>query len=558
MRKNLNQSAALALLFALLFAGALGRSGLAQAARPLPDPVRPNVVVIQTDDQSLTSLRATFRDSDDSVQRVMPKTLDLIGAKGIEFTNYYVSHPVCAPSRATLLSGQYAHTSGFTRNSGPTGGWEGWKNLPILDENLAVALSRAGYRTSHIGKFTNNYHGATMDTVDTTVPPGWSHWYVPSYGNTLYYYGTRLNVNGVPVGPLGSNGYDMWGAATDPPGCTAASLLAPVPGITCNHSTDLFSRNAVEQIEQAGDTPFYIQVDYNTPHGDHRSPIGAQPLSRHYDSALKTRMPRPAGFNEPDNSDKPSFVRDIPPMERGEIEQIDIRWQKDLESLRGVDDGVGAIIAALRRSGKLSSTYIFFTSDNGQFNGEHRMSSAKFLPYEPAAKVPMLVRGPGISQNTKSSELVANVDIAPTILGLTGARLPRGFDGRNMKPFWKNPAKRTRRPIVLESFVGPSDVPPVDAGVSAAAPPRNFSGLRAGRYKYIEYTNGERELYDLKSDPAELVNRITDPAWRKIAIRLSSELVTRRNCRGAACRAETTQLPAPPAETPLKAQRKGP
>ncbi|MDQ5894088.1 MAG: Sulfatase [Actinomycetota bacterium] len=75
-----------------------------------------------------------------------------------------------------------------------------------MDENLAVALSRAGYRTSHIGKFTNNYIGATPETVEPTVPPGWSHWYVPAYGGTLYYYGTRLNVNGVPVGPLGSNG----------------------------------------------------------------------------------------------------------------------------------------------------------------------------------------------------------------------------------------------------------------------------------------------------------------------------------------------------------------
>ncbi|MDQ5894087.1 MAG: N-acetylglucosamine-6-sulfatase [Actinomycetota bacterium] len=185
------------------------------------------------------------------------------------------------------------------------------------------------------------------------------------------------------------------------------------------------------------------------------------------------------------------------------------------------------------------------------------MSSAKFLPYEPSAKVSMLVRGPGMAKNAKSSELVANVDIAPTVLGLTGARLPRGFDGRSMKPFWKNPAKRTRRPIVLESYVGPNDVPAVDAAVSASAPPRNYSGLRAGRYKYIEYTNGERELYDLKSDPAELANRIADPAWRKIAIRLSSELASRRNCKGAACRTETTQLPAPPTKTPLTPQRMG-
>lgn len=516
---------------------------------------RPNVVVIQTDDQAMLSLRATFRDPNGVLRRAMPKTLDLLAARGIEFTNYYVSNPLCSPSRATLLSGQYSHTSNFKRNSGPEGGWEGWQNLPIMDENLAVSLSRVGYRTAHIGKFTNNYHGETNTDFDPTVPPGWTHWYTPVYGGTLYYYGTKLNVNGAKVGPLGTTGYDLWGRGTDPPGCTAARLLEPLPGLECHHSTDLFSRNAVEQIQQSGSQPFYIQVDYNTPHGDMRSPIGAQPLARHYDSAIKTRMPRPRGFNEPDNRDKPSFIRNIPPMSRAEIESINTRWQKDLESLRGVDDGVGAIVEALRRTGKLANTYIIFTSDNGMFHGELRMGSAKFLPHEPSAKVPFLVRGPGIRPGTRSGEIVANVDIAPTVAGLAGARLSRGFDGRSLRPFWSNPKRRTRRAVVLESYVGPVDLPISDAGISAPAPPRNFSGIRAGRYKYIEYTNGERELYDLRTDPAELQNRIHNPAWRRVATSLARILASRRECRGAACRAPTAKLPNPPTARQVRLAR---
>lgn len=561
MRNNLAQSAAFLCLFALLLAGALGRAGAA-TARPASEPVRPNVVVIQTDDQDLDSLRTRFRDPNDRIRRTMPKTLDLIAGKGIEFRNYYVSHPLCAPSRATLLSGQYGHTSGFRKNSGPDGGWEGWRNLPIMNENLAVALNRAGYRTAHIGKFTNNYHGATRETVDPTVPPGWDHWLVPAYGGTLFYYGTRLNLNGTAVGPFGSNGYDLNGVGTDPPECTAANLLDPVPGVECHHSTDLFSRNAVEQILNSGDQPFYLQVDYNTPHGDHRSPIGPQPLARHYDSALKASMPRPPGFNEPNVSDKPSFIRDIPRMERAEIESLQTRWRKDIESLRGVDDGVGAIVEALRRTGKLSNTDLFFVSDNGQFRGQHRLSSAKFLPYEPSTRAPLLVRGPGIRAGTSSSELVANVDIAPTVLSVTGAKLPRGYDGRSFKRFWKKTKMRTRRPIVLESFVGPNDAPISDASSSAPAPPRNYSGIRAGRYKYVEYTNGDRELYDLKSDPAELHNRIANPAWLRVSTRLQTVLAARKDCRGAACRAGTGKLPAPPwksakakARTKLKAAR---
>jgi len=527
---------------------ALGRAGLPPAARAAGEVSRPNVVLIQTDDQSLISLRARFRDYWDRQRRAMPNTLGLIGAKGVEFTNYYVSDPLCSPSRATLLSGQYAHTSNMKRNSGPEGGWTGWQTQPIMNENLAVALDRAGYHTAHVGKFTNGYVGETPDSVELTVPPGWDHWYVPSYGNTLYYYGTLLNIDGVESGPLGSEGYDIGGRETDPPACTAANLLDPVPGVVCNHSTDLFSRDAVAQIEQSGDQPFYLQVDYNTPHGDFRSPIGAQPLSRHYDTALKTVMKRPAGFNEADVSDKPSFIRQMPRLSAGEIKQIGVRWQKDLESLRGVDDGVGAIVKALRRTGKLANTYIFFTSDNGQFNGEHRMGSAKFLPYEPAARMPLLIRGPGIRPRTKTAELTANVDLAPTILSLTGARLPGGYDGRSLKPFWKSLKRRTRRPIVLEGFSGPNDVPPIagDASASAPAPPRNFSGLRAGRYKYIEYTSGDRELYDLRRDPAELINRAGDPAWRQVLRRMTRELAARKDCRGSVCRAQTNPLPAPP------------
>jgi arylsulfatase A-like enzyme len=532
----------------LILAMALGRAGLPPAARAAGEVSRPNVVLIQTDDQSLISLRARFRDYWDRQRRAMPNTLGLIGAKGVEFTNYYVSDPLCSPSRATLLSGQYAHTSNMKRNSGPEGGWTGWQTQPIMNENLAVALDRAGYHTAHVGKFTNGYVGETPDSVELTVPPGWDHWYVPSYGNTLYYYGTLLNIDGVESGPLGSEGYDIGGRETDPPACTAANLLDPVPGVVCNHSTDLFSRDAVAQIEQSGDQPFYLQVDYNTPHGDFRSPIGAQPLSRHYDTALKTVMKRPAGFNEADVSDKPSFIRQMPRLSAGEIKQIGVRWQKDLESLRGVDDGVGAIVKALRRTGKLANTYIFFTSDNGQFNGEHRMGSAKFLPYEPAARMPLLIRGPGIRPRTKTAELTANVDLAPTILSLTGARLPGGYDGRSLKPFWKSLKRRTRRPIVLEGFSGPNDVPPIagDASASAPAPPRNFSGLRAGRYKYIEYTSGDRELYDLRRDPAELINRAGDPAWRRVLRRMTRELAARKDCRGSVCRAQTNPLPAPP------------
>ena len=206
--------------------------------------------------------------------------------------------------------------------------------------------------------------------------------------------------------------------------------------------------------------PFYLQVDYIAPHGDHRQPIGPEPAPRHYDSALNTPLPKPQGlFNEGNVSDKPSFIRDQANyLDPATIRRIKREYQKSLESLRAVDDGIGLIVDALRASGELRNTYIFVLSDNGFFFGEHRLERSKFLPYEPAAHMPLFVRGPGIRPNTVSSELTGNIDLAPTIVELAKARATRGFDGRSLVRFWQDPALRTRRPILLESFAKATDI----------------------------------------------------------------------------------------------------
>lgn len=513
---------------------------------------RPNVVVIQTDDQSMNTLRARFRGLNNRIHRAMPNTLDRIARQGTEFTRYYATHPVCSPSRASLLTGQYAHTSGLKKNSGPTGGWEGWQNLPLFDRNMAVDLQRNGYRTIHVGKFTNNYTRGN-DQVETVIPPGWDRWVTASYGSQLYFYGFGMNVNGTATGPFGSRGYDLFNQEKDPPACSAALLTQPEPAVRCDYNTDVYTRHAVNEIEAAGDQPFYLQLDYHAPHGDHRSPAGPEPATRHFDSAFKNRMPVMPGFNERNINDKPSWLKKIAePMTKREIDRIHERWVKEVESLRAVDDGVGAIMKTLRRTGKLRNTYVLFLSDNGLFHGEHRLSSAKFLPYEPSARVPFLIRGPGIGKGRRSGEIVANIDIAPTILNLTGTRSSSRLDGRNMKPFWKKPARRTRRPLVLESYVGPADLggeekpdPALpEAGASIAAPAHNFTGIRVGRYKYIEYQTGDRELYDLRSDPWELNNRVRNLRYRPVVRRLKAVLRTRKDCQGSGCRKVINPLPS--------------
>jgi arylsulfatase A-like enzyme len=532
---------------------AAGVVAVLSPAAPVQAATRPNVVLIQTDDQPVEQFNATWRDFYSRDRQIMPNTMRLIRNQGIRFSNYLTPFPLCAPSRATLLSGRYAQNTGVIRIGGPRGGWDAYRNNGIYDENLAVWLQRAGYRTSHFGKFINQY-GGPDEPAETVVPPGWDRWVSDATDNsTREFYGYRQNRDGEITERLGWPWYDQLGGK-DPIGCPDLGLAV------CNYHTDSMSLRAADEIRRSGAKPFYVQIDYHTPHGDSRPPIGPEPAVRHYDTALNDPTPRPTGFNEKDVSDKPWFLRDqTPPLTRNEITQLTAENQKGIEALRSVDDGVKWIVEALRESGKLNDTYIIFTSDNGFFLGQHRFSRGKLLPYEPAIKVPMVIRGPGIKPRSTSRELVANQDIAPTVLRLTGARAARRMDGRAMVRFWKKPGKRTRRPILLSSYQSATRLIPGDypdeplvpetksggARASAKAKSQNHIGIRLGPYKYIEYEQGARELYMLTRDPGELHNRIRDPRFQKVKRYMNRELDRLRACRAAECRAEADRWPQP-------------
>lgn len=131
---------------------------------------RPNFVVVQTDDQTRALMTATFKKGNRN-KPVMPNVRALM-RQGTDFSNYYVSTPVCGPSRAALLSGQYPQNNQVIRNQGPAGGWEGWSNSHIYDSNLATVLQDSGYNTAHFGKLTNMYG----ERGKRGVPPGWDTW----------------------------------------------------------------------------------------------------------------------------------------------------------------------------------------------------------------------------------------------------------------------------------------------------------------------------------------------------------------------------------------------
>lgn len=446
-------------------------------------PKRPNIVVIMTDDQTLESMK------------VMERTNRLLGEQGVTFDNNFVSFSLCCPSRATFLTGQYAHNHGVQGNGPPLGGYYKLDST----NTLAVWLQRAGYTTVHLGKYLNGY--GTRNPRE--VPPGWSEWHASIDPSTYQYYDYTLNENGQLTHPC----------PTDRPEC---------------YQTDLYAQKAREIIRRrsAEPKPFFLWVAFIAPHAggppdpdDPPYPPTPSPAPRHRNYFAGTALPLAPSFNEADVSDKPPSIRALPKFTARGVRAIRENYQQELESLLAVDEGVQGIVDTLRDTGTLDNTLIFFTSDNGFFHGEHRIPNGKILPYEPSIRVPLIVRGPGIPQNVHRSQLVANIDLAPTIVEAAHAQPGRTMDGRSLYPLLRDGGKEYGRDIVIENSPGPG----------------HFSALRTRHFLYVEYDDGVRELYDLVRDPDQLQSLHADPAYAGLQAELARRLALLRDCKGVGC-----------------------
>lgn len=559
-------SAAIVLL-ALLFGLVIATTEEARAARAKASELqKPSFVVIQTDDQTLEELYDGVRMLNGNEEFAMPNTLQMLGEQGVTFTRYYTPYSLCAPSRISLLTGRYAHNNHVQGNVPPNGGWTGFQSRLAYSHNVATWLQGAGYRTIHIGKILNGYGDAPY-SPGTEVPPGWSSWHTILNSDTNHFaYGYQLNNNGVVEGPYGNSG--SWETreygAIDDAGCP----YAPLNGQPCYYETDTFNRLATEELAATSpEQPFYLQVDYTAPHGDFRKPAGPQPATRDIGRFAGAPLPdnRAEGFNEGNVNDKPRFIREAPYLSATEIHTYRVYYQNCLNALVSVDEGVKQILDQLTALGRINNTYVIFTSDNGFFFGQHRLVGGKFLAYEPATHLPLIIRGPGIEPNTKSGQLVSTVDIAPTILELAGVNPDKSIDGTSMVPFMTDPSLRTRRPLLFESFVQTNDVEQdgnaatgesttsagrarsklegAAAHASVVAPPKNYYGIRLGPYKYIEWPDGEKELYDVNTDPYELNNIVRDKNYTPIRNFLHEELVRLEECSGRTCQEVAEKLP---------------
>jgi N-acetylglucosamine-6-sulfatase len=228
-----------------------------------------------------------------------------------------------------------------------------------------------------------------------------------------------------------------------------------------------------------------------------------------------------------DVSDKPAFVRNMPLLTSADAALIREAYQQQLESLLAVDEAVAAIVAELKATGELENTLVVFTADNGFMHGEHRLPARKNYVYEPSIRVPLVMRGPGIPRGVRLKQLVANIDLAPTIVDAADAVAGRRLDGRSLLPLARNPKRAWRSAVLLERS---------DAGARRRAfrnPP--FTAIRTPRYVWVEYGTGERELYDLTTDPHQLTSRHADPAYAAVRADLARRLSALRRCAGPSC-----------------------
>ena len=443
-------------------------------------PARPNIVVVMSDDQAVESMR------------VMANVNAMLGAEGTTFVDNYVSFPLCCPSRTTFLTGQYGHNHTVMGNALPQGGYE--KLAPTHANTLPAWLKLAGYRTVHIGKYLNGYGRQRP----TEVPPGWDEWFGSVDPSTYRYYDYTLNENGKLV---------HYGTAAG------------------DYQADVYTAKAVDAVKRlaARTEPFFLSVAYLAPHsgGPRESDDPANlatpvPAPRHRNRFSAEPMPRTAAFNEADVSDKPLAVRRRPLFGPARINGITEMYRQRLESILAVDEGVAAIVRALQDSGELSRTLFVYTSDNGFFHGEHRIPNGKVQHYEPSARVPLVMRGPGVPRGVRITQPSINVDLAPTLVDAANAKVGRATDGVSLLALLADRTRFVGRDVLLET--------------------PTYAAIHTPRYVYVEHNTGERELYDLRTDPDELASLHDNAAYAQIRSDLARRLLALRACKAADCR----------------------
>ena len=477
-------------LLALVLAGCTSTSAsspstasagpVASRQSPSGSAARPNFVFVLTDDLSSNLLQYM-----PNVQRLM--------RRGTSFSNYYVVDSLCCPSRTSIFTGEYPHDTGVYTNHRPDGGIWGFDGHRDAKRSFAYALQRKGYQTALLGKYLNGY--ATREGP----AQGWSEWDVAgSSGYAEYNY--TLNQDGLPV-KYGSQ---------------PADYLTTVLGKRADDIVDSTRR------------PFMLELATYAPH------LPSTPAPRDAHSFAGVTAPRDADYDRiPTNA--PTWLRKLPPLSPSDEAGIDSVFRKRVQSVQEVDRAVGNLEHQLRAKGELDNTYFVFSSDNGYHMGQYRLLPGKQTAFDTDVRVPLIVAGPGVPHGRTVSAMTSSIDLAPTFADLAGVKLGGDPDGVSLAGLWHGQSAPAdwQRSILIEHHGPDFDRNDPDIQTVRYGNPPTYEAIRTTTALYVEYHDGEREYYDLTTDPLEHDN-LAPTAPRSVLAALHDRLAALIACHGAA------------------------
>jgi N-acetylglucosamine-6-sulfatase len=441
------------------------------------DAASPNIVFVLTDDLSMNLVEH------------MPHVLGLERA-GTTMSNFHVVDSLCCPSRSATFTGEYPHDDGVFTNTGADGGYAAYNAHGNRQRSYGIAMQQAGYRTALMGKYLNGYVPADG------VPPGWDEWDVAGNGYREFNY------------TLDQNGHQQHY------GSKAQDYLTDV----LSHRAAGFIRSSAARRQ-----PFMLEVATFAPHKP------STPAPRYAHAFPGLRYPHTPAYDVlPGNA--PTWLTGSAPLTAKQQALIDQQYRKRVQADLAVDDLIANLQRTLQATGTARNTYVVFNSDNGYHMGEYRLEPGKQTAFDTDTHVPLVVTGPGVPAAQVVPQLATNIDLAPTFENIAHARVPRTVDGVPLTALWHGRQPAGWQQTLLIEHHGPAGAKnDPDAQSRRSGAPPSYEAVRSADALYVRYRSGQREYYDLRTDPNELHNI----ASTGVPAALTTALAGLTTCHGA-------------------------